>query len=179
MKNLNKIDNELSESGFDAFKIFLTQIIEPLGFGGVHNICIDRGAKEYHGLIFEYHHKKYMFRQAKITPTKVGQFVTLWKRETPTSDIAPFSVNDGIDGVIIANFDGNRKGYFIFDQAQLGERGIFTKNEVEGKRAIRVYAPWVKTVAKQAVQTQKWQILNFVELGQNDMMLQKAQALLT
>lgn len=179
IKNDNQIEQIVLEHGFDVFKIFIAQIIEPLGLGSIYNVCIDPEAKQYSGLTFSYKNKKYLFRQAKITPTKVGQFVTLWIRPTKTSEIAPFSVNDEIDGVIIANFDADRRGFFIFDQALLGEKGIFTQNHVEGKRAMRVYAPWVNTASKQASKTQQWQILNFLELDldkNKDMeMLKKAQ----
>ena len=36
-----------------------------------------------------------------------------------------------------------------------------------GKRAIRVYPPWVKPVAKEAVRTQQWQLRYFLPLEQS------------
>ena len=36
-----------------------------------------------------------------------------------------------------------------------------------GKRAIRVYPPWVKPVAKEAVRTQQWQLRYFLALEQS------------
>ena len=36
------------------------------------------------------------FRVAKTTPTKIGQFVTIWKRPTSGSIIAPLDVDDGL-----------------------------------------------------------------------------------
>ena len=36
-----------------------------------------------------------------------------------------------------------------------------------GKRAIRVYPPWVKPVAKEAVRTQHWQLQYFRPLEQS------------
>lgn len=43
-----------------------------------------------------------VFRVAKTTPTKTGQFVTLWKRSTLGGKIAPLDSGDGIDFVIIS-----------------------------------------------------------------------------
>src|SRR4051794_40368325 len=34
------------------------------------------------------------FRVAKTTPAKIGQFVTIWKRQTADCDIAPLDVSD-------------------------------------------------------------------------------------
>jgi hypothetical protein len=44
------------------------------------NIEIEKESSEYCAYRFEINTKKILFRQAKITPTKTGQFVTLWKR---------------------------------------------------------------------------------------------------
>ncbi|MNO05235.1 MepB protein [compost metagenome] len=38
---------------------------------------------------------------------------------------------------------------------------------VGGKRAIRVYPPWARPVAKQAIRTQQWQLKYFLALEQN------------
>ena len=46
----------------------------------VSNIEIEKESSEYCAHRFEINNKKILFRQAKITPTKIGQFVTLWKR---------------------------------------------------------------------------------------------------
>ena len=36
-----------------------------------------------------------------------------------------------------------------------------------GKRAIRVYPPWVKPVSKEAVRTQQWQLRYFLSIEQS------------
>ena len=56
----------------------------------------------------------YLFRQAKDTPKKIGQFVTLWKRPTPDSEIAPFDQDNGIDRVIIFADEQAHFGVFVF-----------------------------------------------------------------
>ena len=103
--------------------------------------------------------KNVLFRVAKITPTKVGQFVTLWKR--PNKEIAPFDEKDGIDSVIVCVIEGDNQGVFIFPKEVLIKQRIFTHNGIEGKRAFRVYPQWVTVESKEALRTQKWQLHYF------------------
>ena len=60
------------------------------------NIEIEKESAEYAAHRFEINNLKILFRQAKITPTKVGQFVTLWKRtkekDPITGEIIPGKV---------------------------------------------------------------------------------------
>jgi hypothetical protein len=44
------------------------------------------------------------------------------------------------------------------------QQGILSDNIKEGKRAIRVYPPWDKAENKQAIKTQAWQLLYFLEV---------------
>jgi len=102
--------------------------------------------------------KKYIcYREAKITPTKMGQFVTLWKRNQ-TGTIEPFDYSDTIDFVIISVRKDQNWGQFIFPKKVLLEKGIFSTENKEGIRATRVYPPWDETTSKQAQKTQKWQL---------------------
>lgn len=52
-------------------------------------------------------------------------------------------------------------------------------NAKGGKRAIRVYAPWVKPVAKQAIQTQRWQLRSFVPVEKGEANCDRLRRLLT
>ena len=108
-----------------------------------------------------------VFRVAKTTPTKIGQFVTIWKRPTSGSIIAPLDIDDGVAFVVVSVFDATHRGQFVFDQKILASKGIMAINGKGGKRAIRVYPPWVKPVAKQAVRTQQWQLRYFLPLEQS------------
>jgi hypothetical protein len=105
------------------------------------------------------------FRIAKITPTKIGQFVTIWKRPKLGGDIAPLDNNDGVDFVVVSVFDGTHRGQFVFDQDVLVAKGIMSRNGQGGKRAIRVYPPWSKPVAKAAIRTQNWQLPYFFSIS--------------
>lgn len=53
----------------------------------------------------------------------------------------------------------------MFHNELLRNKNIFSHNGREGKRAIRVYAPWVKPTAKQAISNQQWQISEFINLN--------------
>lgn len=114
-----------------------------------------------------------LFRNAKTTPGKLGQFVTLWKRLDVNSPIAPFDINDGIDFVVVCVKNESQDGIFIFDAKTLCSKNIFSIKEQGGKRAFRVYSPWSHPLAKQALATQKWQLNYFVNLNQEPSSLHK------
>lgn len=104
------------------------------------------------------------FRIAKTTPTKVGQFVTLWKREEK-SPIQPYDINDPFDFFVISTRKDNQFGQFIFPKSVLCEHDIVSVNGKGGKRAIRVYPPWEKSLNKQAQKTQHWQVNYFLDIS--------------
>lgn len=105
-----------------------------------------------------------VFRVAKTTPTKIGQFVTLWKRPSPDAEIAPLDSSDGVSLVVVSVSDATYRGQFVFPQKTLLERGIMSCSHKGGKRAFRVYPPWSKPVVPEAVHTQKWQMRYFLPL---------------
>ncbi len=107
-----------------------------------------------------------VFRVAKTTPTKVGQFVTLWKRPLPGGNIAPLDVGDPIDFVVVHTSNKERYGQFVFDKNVLVKMGVLSSPEYVGKRALRVYPPWSNPVAKEAVKTRSWQLEYFLECAE-------------
>jgi len=121
---------------------------------------------EYDALTFRLNGQFVCYRQAKITPAKTGQFVTLWKR-SEAGPIEPFSVTDTIDLVIISTRKDEQSGQFIFPKAVLAARGIISTAQKEGKRGFRVYPPWDIPGSKQAQQTQAWQLPYFLEGSAN------------
>lgn len=114
-------------------------------------------SEEYSAFRFQLNNKNICYREAKITPTKTGQFVTLWKRNQKGT-IEPFDYSDTIDFVIVTVRKDQNWGQFIFPKKTLLEKGIFSTEEKEGIRATRVYPPWDETTSKQAQKTQKWQL---------------------
>ena len=120
----------------------------------------------YGACSFELNNKLIQYRVANITPTKIGQFVAIWKRNSE-GITAPFDVSDSLDFMIISVRDSENFGQFIFPKSVLVSHGIISQNEKGGKRGIRVYAPWDKPTNKQAMQTQAWQVHYFVEIREN------------
>ncbi|OKP01094.1 MepB family protein [Xenorhabdus eapokensis] len=123
---------------------------------------LETESRDYSAMRFQLYGKSIVFRQAKTTPNKQGQFVTLWKRPTPDSEIMPFEKSDNIDFCLIATFSEHQKGIFLFNSDTLIKQGVFSSQTKAGKRAIRVYPTWALPTSKQARQTQKWQSLYFI-----------------
>lgn len=131
------------------------------------NLSKETESSDYAAYAFELNQRKVIFRTARITPKKNGQFVALWKRsvngETQTYDLA-----DQIDFVIINTETVGQFGQFVFPQHILLSKGIFSENRKGGKRGIRVYPPWDKPESKQAEKTQAWQTRYFVKVCPGD-----------
>ena len=129
----------------------------------ISNLHIEKESQDYFAAQFELNNLKIIFREAKITPTKIGQFVTLWKRidEKP---IQPFSTSDDFDLVIINTNTPINSGQFIFPKSILEQKGYLQSQSKKGKLGFRVYPSWDETLNKQAQQTQKWQLNYFLEI---------------
>lgn len=119
---------------------------------------------EYDACQFNLNGFKIISRTSKITPKKVGQFVTFWKRNT-NGPIAPFHESDSIDFYIINIASKNNLGHFVFPKSVLLKKGIISTNNKEGKRGFRVYPIWDIVISKQALQTQNWQLKSFIEIN--------------
>lgn len=123
------------------------------------------------------------FRVAKTTPTKVGQFVTLWKR-VGRGPIAPFDLGDPVDVFVVSTRSGPHFGQFVFPKTVLVAHGVVAQPGKDGKRALRVYPPWDTPTSRQALTTQAWQSAYFLDLSQGQVNdhtvdLGRAKALLT
>lgn len=120
---------------------------------------------EYGAYVFKLNALLIRFRVAKITPTKVGQFVTLWQRigDAPK----PYDISDPVDLFVVSTRQGNKFGQFIFSKSVLCDKGIVSNKGKGGKRAIRVYPPWDKPTSPQAQKTQAWQLEYFLEIPLN------------
>lgn len=139
----------------------LKEIYEKCNFK-VSEIISEKESTEYSAYDLKINSLSVKFRTSKITPTKTGQFVTLWKR-IENGPIAPFDSSDKIDFVIVSCRNNENFGQFIFPKSELIKKGIFT-DEKEGKRAIRVYPPWNIATNNQAKKTQEWQLKYFLNL---------------
>ena len=140
-------------------------VFDKCGFE-LRNLEIEKESTEYSACKFNLNTVKILFRVAKITPTKIGQFVTFWKR-SKKGPIEPYAISDKIDFFIINTKSNDKFGQFIFPKSVLCQQGIISTHIKEGKRGIRVYPPWDLTISKQAQKTQKWQLEYFLEIPLN------------
>lgn len=132
----------------------------------LHSYAIENESQEYHAASFKLNDYKIIFRIAKITPTKAGQFVTIWKRNG-SGPIMPFDANDPIDFFMIGIRENDRVGQFIFPKQVLLEHDYICHNGTGGKRAIRVYPPWVTVDSPIAQKNQDWQTKYFFEIDKD------------
>ncbi|WP_330231719.1 MepB family protein [Nocardia sp. NBC_00508] len=117
------------------------------------------------------------YRVGKLTPAKVGLFVTVWRRAADGST-EPFAAEDGDDLLVITAREGLRFGQFVFPRTALVEHGIVSLAGRGGKRGFRVYPPWSATQNSQAMRSQKWQCDYFLDLDDaQEVDLQKASRL--
>ncbi|MBK8831584.1 MAG: MepB family protein [Saprospiraceae bacterium] len=132
---------------------------------GLHlsSLKLNSESVAYGACSFELNGLKIEHRTSKSTPTKTGQFVTIWKRGKD-GITTPFENSDDIDFVVITSRHAENLGQFIFPKAVLLEEGIFSQNGKGGKRGIRVYPPWDIAQSKQAAKTQSWQTKYFMTL---------------
>ena len=125
-------------------------------------------SQEYGACSYKINGKAIQFRVSKITPKKVGQFVTIWKRNEQEIT-QPFEETDEIYFIVISSRNPDNFGQFIFPKSVLVEKGIITRKNKEGKRGIRVYPPWHRPINKQAIKTQSWQIRYFENVHDNNL----------
>ena len=121
---------------------------------------------EYGACTFRLNGRQVIHRSSKITPTKIGQFVTLWKRNAQR-ETTPFHISDDFAFVVIAARRGTEIGQFVFSKSVLVEHGVVYVKEKGGKRGFRIYPPWDKTTNKQAEKSQRWQLPFFFQLKEN------------
>lgn len=138
-------------------------VYEPLGFV-IEHVEPEKESGEYGAAELQMNHRRMKFRVAKVTPKKIGQFVTLWKREG-RGPIQPFDVQDPFDLFVISVRNCGRFGQFVFPKELLCKKKILSKDGKGGKRAIRVYPPWDIPNNQQAIETQKWQLPYFFQIS--------------
>lgn len=145
------------------FKKLKIQLYQPLG-AVLTEETPQPESKEYEALSFRLNGQLVCFRVARITPTKIGQFVSIWKRNNE-GITAPYDETYAPEFLVICTRTKENLGQFVFPKSVLIEKGVFSKNGKGGKRGTRVYPPWDKVENKQAVKTQSWQTKYFLDLS--------------
>jgi hypothetical protein len=107
-RKLRKMNKTLSTDLSIAKQILFSKLNYEL-----KNIEIQQEGEAYNACTFELNDNKILYREAKITPTKIGLFVTIWKRNK-LGVTEPFDIKDEIDFVLISCRDGDNFGLFFF-----------------------------------------------------------------
>ena len=147
-KNLNQIKTEIYDKCSFEISDFKTE----------------SEGKEYNAYQYKLNGLNILCRNAKITPKKVGQFVTCWKRNE-SGITEPYSENDQIDFYVIIARTEKEFGQFVFPKSILIKKGIISTKNKDGKRGFRIYPNWDTATNKQAERTQKWQLNYFYQIN--------------
>ncbi|MBO6183540.1 MAG: MepB family protein [Chryseobacterium sp.] len=131
----------------------------------ISNLHQEQESKEYFGCNFQLNSFQIKFRKAKVTPTKVGQFVTLWKRNPISKETEPFTSEDPSDFYLILTETSDNFGFFLFTKDVLIKNQILSTDFKDGKRGFRIYPNWDIPQNKQATKTQNWQNQFFIDLA--------------
>ncbi|MHA7102503.1 MepB family protein [Roseivirga pacifica] len=159
---------------YERLSLINDTVFSPAGLA-ISGYAEEFESKDYASCTFLLNEKSVVCRDAKITPKKVGQFVTFWKR-IDQQPIAPFHQSDAVDFFVVNVNRAGVLGQFVFPKAVLIEKGIISTNLKEGKRAFRVYPSWDSPTSKQAQRTQQWQLQYFYEIN-DDLNFSRVRAL--
>lgn len=99
-------------------------VYNPCGFVFSHPKIEPQNAA-YGAYVFKLNDLSIRFRVAKITPTKIGQFVTLWERVGDGS-IQPYDLSDSIEFFVISVKKDDQFGQFVFPKAVLYKQDIIS-----------------------------------------------------
>ncbi len=102
--------------------IINTKVYEKLGLR-ISDFQLEPESKEYDACRFKLNGRKIISRNSKITPKKVGQFVTFWKGNG-NGPIEPLEENDQIDFYAVNLRSENEFGQFLFPKSVLVKKGI-------------------------------------------------------
>ncbi len=129
----------------------------------LQDLSISSESKDYQACSFYLNDQHVICRTAKITPKKVGQFVTIWKRMNG-GPIQPFDYSDSFNLLVINVQTNEHFGQFVFPKEILLKKGIIRSKSKVGKLGFRVYPPWDKTTNASATKSQRWQENYFLNL---------------
>jgi len=133
----------------------------------ISEITPDLECEEYSGFNFTINETRIKFRKSKLTPKKIGQFVTFWKRDSAGKTV-PFDIYDDSDFYIISIEENDNSGFFIFPKTILEKQNLISSENKTGKRGFRVYADWHFPNSKQAEKTKFWQTEYFINFSDSE-----------
>ena len=141
-------------------------IFKPLKLN-INKTIPDLECEDYFGFNFKINKTRIKFRKSKLTPKKIGQFVTFWKRDSEGKTV-PFDTKDDFDFYIISIEENENSGFFIFPKSVLERENLISSKIKTGKRGFRIYANWHLPNNKQAEKTKLWQTKYFINYSDSD-----------
>ncbi|QGG52086.1 MepB family protein [Lysinibacillus pakistanensis] len=149
---------------FNKTLTFVNELLYEPNHLTIKNIREESQNSDYGAGVFQLNSKSVRFRVAKITPNKVGQFVSFWEKDEANKNQA-FSYDNATDLLVINTFNNTGDfGQFVFPKEVLLKQNILKTANTKGKMAIRVYPSWDTPSSKQAIATKKWQSPYFVKM---------------
>ncbi|MDM5234135.1 MepB family protein [Lysinibacillus pakistanensis] len=149
---------------FNKTLTFVNELLYEPNHLTIKNIREESQNSDYGAGVFQLNSKSVRFRVAKITPNKVGQFVSFWEKDEANKNQA-FSYDNATDLLVINTFNNTGDfGQFVFPKEVLLKQNILKTANTKGKMAIRVYPSWDTPTSKQAIATKKWQSPYFVKM---------------
>ena len=161
----------------DDLESLLIKAFIPIGYKLTTAVQVDviPESANYNALSFSLNNNKIIYRKAKLTETRPGAFLTLWKRpkalSANTNKPIPYDVSE-LDYLFVDVEEGPlRRGIFIFPVALLVNKGIVRSDKSKGKTAFRVFPAWsrdrgvsgTQVFSESAKKTQQWQLPYFVQ----------------
>ena len=146
---------------FHAFKRFIDLVSAPADAQPV--IQGEEQNSDYESGIVRIGTEQWRIRTARITPTKPGAFVAVWKR-SENGMTRPFTADESMSGLLVFVAEKARFGVFKFTTADLVTLGYVSSDRYPGKRGFRVYPAWCTDLNSQASRTQRAQAAAFSEL---------------
>lgn len=126
-------------------------------------LITEKEGQEYEASRFNLNGLKVISSKAKITPAKIGQFVTSQKKSSKRP-IERLHQTDDFSLIIINTHSSNKYGPFIFNKDKLIKKGILSTGVKESRRGFRVYPPWDFPRSKQGMKTQDWELNYFLTI---------------
>jgi hypothetical protein len=147
---------------FHAFKRFIDLAPAP---ADAHSIVqVEEQNSDYESGVVRIGNEQWRVRTARITRTKPGAFVAVWKRNEGGST-RPFTADESMSGLLVFVEEQERFGVFQFTPAHLISLGYVSSDLHPGKRGFRVYPAWCTHLNPQASRSQRAQAASFAELS--------------
>lgn len=147
---------------FSAFRRYVA--LEQLPPSVMHTVRAEEQSSDYESGTVILDSGLWRLRAARLTPTKPGAFVAVWRR-LGDGTTAPFGGDDPAAGLFVFVEEGAHFGVFRFTTEQLAAFGVLRTDRSPGKRGFRVYPPWCAGLNRQAARSQAAQSVAYHELS--------------